>query len=478
MGIRFLLSCMGAVCLCLNAPYLFAQENPGDKTGGSPAATSPSVAGDSGGQSVIQSQAIALGVDPLSLITVVPGAPPVRIPIAIPDTFRVGDAADSAGLGRTLAEVIRNDLKMSGLFEVLPVETYALVDPAKEGITRSTIQFDRWYSVGASVLAKTHYTLANDKATFHFALYDVDTATEIPLRFNARNATEANIRALGHEFVNRIIEFYTGEMGVFGTRIIFASDAQNNFRKIQSFETDGYGTITYNVPDAINVLPEWGPGNTILFTHLSSTGDHLYKYENGTLIQLSNFSGWASGADYCTKNGKIAFTGANEDNANIYTMNADGTDVFQVTNLPNNIQTSPSWSPDCSRMAFVSDYSGRPQIYIINADGTGMRRLTWVGNYNTTPDWSPKGDLIAFTARDERNVFDIFTINVATGEVTRLTQDQGHNKEPSWSPDGRYIVFESTRDGRQPRLYMMNKDGRWQTRLSPRAGLRTPTWHR
>ena len=158
-------------------------------------------------------------------------------------------------------------------------------------------------------------------------------------------------------------------------------------------------------------------------------------------------------------------------------MNADGSDLMQITDMPDSIQTSPTWSPDCSQIAFVSSYSGKPQIYVIQADGTGMRRLTWVGNYNTTPDWSPKGDLIAFTARDERNVFDIFTINVKSGEVTRLTQDQGHNREPSWSPDGRYIVFESTRDGKQPRLYLMNADGRWQTRISATPGLRTPTWH-
>ena len=431
-----------------------------------------------GGQSAINTQAISLGVDPLSLITVTPGGPPVRIPIAVPDSMKHGEGSDVDGLGKTLSDVIRNDLNMSGIFEVMPVETYGLVNAAKEGVTPSTIQYDSWYNVGASVLIKTHYTMEGERGVFSFAVYSIEAAALEPIEFGKRDVTASNVRAVAHEFVNKLIGHYTGTDGVFGSRILFAAQGKNNFRKIRAFDTDGFGATTYDLPEAINVMPEWGPNGGILYTQLIASGDNIFLYADKKLTQLTDFEGWASGADYCPKTGKIAFTGAREQNSNIFVMNADGSELVQLTDMPDSIQTSPSWSPDCRRIAFVSSYSGHPQIYVMNADGTGVRRLTWVGNYNTTPDWSPKGDLIAFTARDEHNVFDLFTIDVNSGEVTRLTQDQGHNREPSWSPDGRYLVFESTRDGKQPRLYLMNQDGRWQTRLSPMPGLRTPTWHR
>ena len=109
-----------------------------------------------------------------------------------------------------------------------------------------------------------------------------------------------------------------------------------------------------------------------------------------------------------------------------------------------------------------------------------MRRLTFQGNYNQTPSWSPRGDLIAFTARDERNAFDLFTVQVDSGKISRLTQDQANNEEPSFSPNGRLILFTSTRGG-PSQLYVMTAEGNNQLPLpSPKdkAALTTPDWGR
>ncbi len=418
-------------------------------------------------------------VDPLSLITVVPGGPPMRIPIAVPDAVSLAEADDPNEMGREIAAIIRRNFEISGLFEVPPIDTYGgLVDLQRDGMTTSSVNFDGWYMVGAAAVVKGTYRSDGTTVEIDLKLFDVDAGRQIKLNWTPSTARIGSHRRIVHDFVNAVIEHYTGERGVFGSRILYSAPGAGHTRRIQSMESDGGSISGYKVPEGLNILPTWGPANAILYTRLADEGDFAYLFQDGEESQITDFPGWSSGMDYCPSRGLLALTVSMGENPEIYTMKLDGSEVTRVTNLPDSIQTSPSWAPGCNQLAFVSDQSGRPQIYTVQADGTNMRRLTWVGNYNTTPEWSPKGDRVAFTARDERNVFDIFTVNTQNGDIIRLTQDQGHNEEPTWSPDGRYLVFQSTRDGRQPRLYIMSADGRWQTRLSENPGLRTPVWQR
>src|SRR5580704_13023914 len=78
--------------------------------------------------------------------------------------------------------------------------------------------------------------------------------------------------------------------------------------------------------------------------------------------------------------------------------------------------------------------------------GGAATRITYSGNYNTTPAISPKGDGIAYQSR-EGGRFDIYQIAIGGGTPVMLTDGSGSNESASWSPDGRYIAFASNREG-------------------------------
>ncbi len=84
------------------------------------------------------------------------------------------------------------------------------------------------------------------------------------------------------------------------------------------------------------------------------------------------------------------------------------------------------------------------------------KRISYSGNYNTSPAWSPKGNKIAFESR-KGGSFHICTMNESGGNVKQVTTN-GWNESPSWSPDGRYLVF-SGKSGGRTRLYVMNANG-------------------
>jgi TolB protein len=145
---------------------------------------------------------------------------------------------------------------------------------------------------------------------------------------------------------------------------------------------------------------------------------------------------------------------------------------------------SPAWSPASKKLAFVSNRSGNPQIYIQNMDSGKVRRLTYEGNYNTQPSWSPhntqpswspQGDKIAYASFGD-NHHNIFVIDVEGRQPIQLTYESGDNEAPSWSPDGSLIVFSSTREG-PSRLYVMTASGTDQRRLLVLDGEQTnPKW--
>ena len=72
---------------------------------------------------------------------------------------------------------------------------------------------------------------------------------------------------------------------------------------------------------------------------------------------------------------------------NICVMNSDGTQTRRLTSRF--MDTRPDWSPDGTRIAFVSDRDGNPEIYVMDADGSNETRLTYSDRKAIQADWCP-----------------------------------------------------------------------------------------
>ncbi|GLQ47173.1 protein TolB [Dyella lipolytica] len=126
---------------------------------------------------------------------------------------------------------------------------------------------------------------------------------------------------------------------------------------------------------------------------------------------------------------------------------------------------SPKWSPDGSRIAYVSFESGNSAIYIQNIS-TGARQLISgrARGINSAPAWSPDGTKLALSLSYSGNP-EIYVMDMASRQETRLTRSLAINTEPVWSPDGQSIYFTSDRSGR-PQIYRMSAAGGTPERVS------------
>jgi TolB protein len=115
---------------------------------------------------------------------------------------------------------------------------------------------------------------------------------------------------------------------------------------------------------------------------------------------------------------------------------------------------SPAWSPDGSRVAYMSYRAKRPGIYIQTLATGEVKRVTSFPGLNSAPSFSPDGRKLVLTLSKDGNP-ELYVANLRTGELTRMTKHFAIDTEASWSPDGRSILFTSSRGGK-PQLYMMN----------------------
>jgi hypothetical protein len=179
--------------------------------------------------------------------------------------------------------------------------------------------------------------------------------------------------------------------------------------------------------------------------------------------------------------GQIAFTSTRSGNQDIWVMDGDGGNASNVTNNPASDDFHADWSPDGQQLVFVRGYevTQNQDIWIIDIDGSNARQLSDNPTADWSPAWSPDGSRIAYVS-DRNGKADIFIRNAdGSGDDYNLTAFAPDTSEyaPAWSPDGSRIAYVSNEAG-SPAIWVMTVDGseRYQLISDTSYMYNNPTW--
>ena len=393
------------------------------------------------------------------------------LPIAITD-FLAGDQ-----LGAEISSIITADLKRSGLFA--PIDKSAFI----EKISNPDVapRFDDWKVINAQALVTGRVSKeADGRIRAEYRLWDTYAGQQ--LSGEQFFANDTNKRRIAHIIADAIYERLTGEKGYFDTRIVFIDESgPKNARqkRLAIMDQDGANVRYLSNGKAIVLTPRFSP-NRQEITYMSyESGQprvYLLQIETGQRELVGNFPGMTFAPRFSPDGQKVIMSLMRDDgNSNIFAMDLRSRATTRLTDSIA-IDTSPSYSPDGSQIVFTSDRgggSGRSQIYVMGADGSNPHRISFGDGVYSTPVWSPRGDLIAFT-KQSAGQFQIGVMRT-DGSGERILSTGFQQEGPTWAPNGRVLMFFRDSGG-GPKLISVDLTGRNEQSIPTANYASDPAW--
>jgi len=412
--------------------------------------------------------ALALATPSQALVEiVVTGGNFTPLPIAIPD-FASSDPA----FGAEIAEIVRNNLRRSGLF--VPLDPASL--PIRVGDVRNEPDFASWRaaSVDALVMGSVE---RGGQVNSQVRVWDTQAAQQVVGKSYQTDAQ--NYRRIAHIVSDAIYASLSGGTGYFDTRVLYVAESgpkANRVKKLAIMDQDGANVQYLSSGKSLTFGPKMGPtGDTIAFTSYEDGNPQVYVAGlGGNSKKLIQNAPMSFAPNFSPDGGTVAFSVSNGGTTNLYSATLAGNPT-QLTNGAA-IDTSPSFSPDGSRIVFESDRGGSPQIYIMGAGGGGAQRISYGEGTYSTPVFSPDGQLIAFT-RQSGGQFQIGTMRTDGSGERILSSSNAVQEGPTWAPNSRVIMFFRDPGGDAgPGLWSVDIWGRNELNLKTESFASDPSW--
>ncbi|MBA3579773.1 MAG: PD40 domain-containing protein [Gemmatimonadaceae bacterium] len=283
-----------------------------------------------------------------------------------------------------------------------------------------------------------------------------------------------------HGIADEVQRWLTGHRGMAQSRVAYVQNGR-------VFVVDSDGANNRPATQTGTALsPSWHPSGTrVVFADLNDAGTQIVEANlvTGGLRELSATPRGLNLTPVYTPDGRsVVYAHARDAGADLVIANLEGpAPARRISSLELYDRSSPSFSPDGRRLAFISPRSWQgtrmtPQLFTMNLDGSEEKQLTpsakGVRSYRTSPDWSPDGLRVAYM--QQNGDFQVWLIDVRTQAMKRLTTF-AENEDPTWAPDSRHIAIASTRGGTKE-IWVMDVESGRMRQLTDAPGARLPAW--
>jgi len=417
--------------------------------------------------------------------TIAATSPPLELEICVREgkqckKVQVADSAPAEVTAVTLADEAGNESEPKEFsFEVDPVEKPNQPPVAKFSYSPTSPK------VGEEVTfdAADSYDPDDEIASYEWDFGDgaTDHGRRVTHSYSSAGSYKITLTVVDNDNAKDTVSKTISITKVISKEFISYSSNKSGSYDIWIMEPDGSN------PRQITQLPgdegacSWSPdGSQLVFTRkIRGDPEHLWimNADGSNLRQLTHGPGEETEPSWSPDGTKIAFTRIEEDSngdgefnswlddGEIWVLDLRTNEERQLTfNSPSpyryyqekycspSVDWYPTWSPDGTKIAYISARSGSPDrcasdIWIMNADGSGKRKLTDNGMWVWGPSWSVN-DEIAFVAYNrETTKDDIWAMGINGSNFHKVTDFLGWEQFPHWSPDGRNIAFNRGKNG-------------------------------